>query len=410
MVELDNRDQNQLRGGTPPWSLTLTSPPRSFVKESFCCDILVVGAGITGALCGEYFAMRGYRTRIIDHQRPGHGSTTASTAMLLWEIDQRLGHLADLYGFERASKIYQTSFRATAGLVDLVESRGLPCGLRRRHSVYLSTPDVEARQLNVEHRIRRRAGLPGEFLGRRSLSEWFGINRDAAIVSPNSAESNPILLVKGILAEAIGQQAQILDAEAIGYHDASRSVTVELDDGHVIEAKYVVLATGYVMPDMIQSDIHKIVSTWAVATPPQLPTSLWRGRALIWEASEQYSYVRTTRENRIIIGGEDEESIVDPNARDQLIPSKANILLDKLKALWPDITAFAEFKWSGAFGTTADGLPLIGRVPGHPRIFAAYGYGGNGITYSYLASRVIGALIEGKNKEWFDYFAIDRSL
>ena len=32
-------------------------------------------------------------------------------------------------------------------------------------------------------------------------------------------------------------------------------------------------------------------------------------------------------------------------------------------------------------------LPLIGPVPGKNGIFAAYGYGGNGITFSYLAAR-----------------------
>ena len=55
-----------------------------------------------------------------------------------------------------------------------------------------------------------------------------------------------------------------------------------------------------------------------------------------------------------------------------------------------------------------DGLPLIGRVPGYPGIHAAYGYGGNGITFSYLAAQVIGELIAGRDRPWFDDFAIDR--
>lgn len=53
-------------------------------------------------------------------------------------------------------------------------------------------------------------------------------------------------------------------------------------------------------------------------------------------------------------------------------------------------------------------LPLIGRVPGQPRMLAAYGYGGNGITFSFLASRIIGALIAGAEASWFGHFAIDR--
>ncbi len=53
---------------------------------------------------------------------------------------------------------------------------------------------------------------------------------------------------------------------------------------------------------------------------------------------------------------------------------------------------------------------LIGRVPDHSRILATYGYGGNGITYSHLASRVLAATIAGENREWFDDFAIDRDI
>ena len=43
-------------------------------------------------------------------------------------------------------------------------------------------------------------------------------------------------------------------------------------------------------------------------------------------------------------------------------------------------------------------------------IYAAYGYGGNGITYSYLASRMIAASLAGDDKPWFDDFAIDRDV
>jgi glycine/D-amino acid oxidase-like deaminating enzyme len=129
---------------------------------------------------------------------------------------------------------------------------------------------------------------------------------------------------------------------------------------------------------------------------------------LIWEASQDYSYARTTPDHRIIMGGEDSDTIIEPEARDRLMPAKAETILDKLQVLWPKATNVAEFIWSGAFGTTRDGLPLIGRVPGHPRIHAAYGYGGNGITFSYLASRMIAASIAGNNQPWFDDFAIDR--
>ena len=72
--------------------------------------------------------------------------------------------------------------------------------------------------------------------------------------------------------------------------------------------------------------------------------------------------------------------------------------------------AIADKAWSGAFGQTRDGLPLIGALPGRPRMLTAYGYGGNGITFSYLASRLIAPTIAGRHKAEYDDYSLERLL
>lgn len=383
-------------------------PVRPSVNRDFRCEILVVGAGVTGSLAAEHLASQGHEVCIIDRQRPGLGSTTASTAMLLWEIDSSLNDLTAMYGFERAANIYRRSFGAVSGLTELVNTHSLACGMRHKRSLYLAAGKVGARELKAEHELRMRAGLPGEYLDHLTLLEEFGLYREAAIHSIGSADADPLLLCQALLNVATMHGVKVFDASAENYDNSGQAVIVELDNGHVIEAKHIVLATGYVMPEFLTSSLHKISSSWAIATPPQRASAIWRDGALIWEASENYSYARTTRDNRIIMGGEDDDEVIEPEARDRLMPAKAETILRKLNGLWSHAEPVAEFVWSGTFGTTTDGLPLIGRVPGHPRIHAAYGYGGNGITYSYLASRMIAASIAGNNQPWFDDFAIDR--
>src|SRR5690606_13811812 len=107
---------------------------------------------------------------------------------------------------------------------------------------------------------------------------------------------------------------------------------------------------------------HKVISTWAIATRRQEPSSLWPGEALIWEASDPYLYLRTTHDGRIICGGEDEE-FQDEERRDTLIPAKTRRLVRKLGKLLPSIDPTPEFSWAGSFGTTQTGLPFIGPVP-----------------------------------------------
>ena len=53
--------------------------------------------------------------------------------------------------------------------------------------------------------------------------------------------------------------------------------------------------------------------------------------------------------------------------------------------------------------------PSSAPFPGAARVLAAYGYGGNGITFSFMASRILAAQIAGTRRPWFDDFALDRT-
>jgi glycine/D-amino acid oxidase-like deaminating enzyme len=402
----DNTEQADLRGGRSPWFAGKGRPSRLDISENLKCDALIVGAGITGSLVAERLTRQGLDVIIVDRELPGRGSTAVSTSMLLWEIDRPLRELSDVYGFERASRIYRASLEAVAGLHSLVGKLGIACDMREKNSLYLAASESNA-ALMEEHRWRTRAGLPGDFLDHGVLLDSFGIARAAAICSPGAADADPVQLADGTLAAAVMRGARLFEGEAIAFDSAGRSVNVQLANDREIEARSVVLATGYVMPDIVRSTVHEVSSSWAIATGPQ-PQNIWNAGTLIWEDAKDYLYARTTRAGRIIIGGEDSTEIVEPEARDGLIPQKSHALAQRLAALWPLAKPDVEFRWAGTFSTTGDGLPMIGPVPGVSGVYAAYGYGGNGITFSYLAANLIGDLIAGRTSALLHDFAIDR--
>lgn len=406
ILDSGDTEQADLRGGRSPWFRPIQNPPSLDVRQSVKCDALIVGGGITGSLMAERLTRQGLDVIVIDRELPGKGSTAASTSMLLWEIDRSLGQLTQAYGFERASRAYRASLDAVAGLKSLVLQLGLACEMRDRNSLYLAAGDT-GKELLEEHRLRARAGLPGNFLDHPMLLDAFGIARAAAIVSPGAADADPVQLSRGMLRAAVARGARVCQGDAVGYDAASRAVHVQLHNGCEIEARSVVLATGYVMPDIVRSTVQKASSSWAIATRPQ-PQNIWKDGALIWEDSEKYLYARTTVAGRIIIGGEDSDEVIEPEARDRLIPAKETLLTEKLTALWPVAETDIEFRWAGTFDTTRDGLPLIGPVPGAKGIYAAYGYGGNGITFSFLAAQLIGDLIAGSSSPLLSDFALDR--
>lgn len=407
MLDPDSTRHADLRSGTPPWLAGVTRPVGAAPESDLRCEVAIIGGGITGCMLAEHLTAMGRDVVLVDRERAGFGSTLASTAMLQWEIDLPLRRLASLYGFEAAADVYRRSFSAVAGLIDLSGELGLSCNFLARDTIYLAAGEVGRRELQEECELRHRAGLPGLLLDHAALLASFGLDREAAIVSPGSAEADPLSLCHALLERAARRGALILRDEAVSYDGTAHSAAVVLSGGQVIEAGHVILATGYVMPDCLVTDLHQVASSWAVATVPQDPQGLWPSRALIWEASEDYIYCRTTSEGRIVFGGEDEEHD-DPTRREAQAQAKTSALQDKLQALLPEADARISHHWSGAFGKTSDGLPLIGRVPGQPRMLAAYGYGGNGITFSYLASRLLGALIAGEERAWFRHFAIDR--
>jgi glycine/D-amino acid oxidase-like deaminating enzyme len=117
--------------------------------------------------------------------------------------------------------------------------------------------------------------------------------------------------------------------------------------------------------------------------------------------------MRTTARDEIIIGGEDETS-ADAEERDRQIPAKVERLLQSLQALLPQARLEIDTAWAGFFSQTDDGLPLIGPVPNYPRCYAAFGYGGNGITFSALAASMIRAIIETGRHPLQELVAIDR--
>src|ERR1700733_2954957 len=158
-----------LRTGNPVWGGTSgASLDCRTLRASIKADVVVVGAGISGAFMAHALAPRYERVVVVDRRGPMRGATAASTAMLQFEIDQPLTVLAGKIGWTQADRAWRRSFRATQDLARLVTEEGIRCGLKRRESLYLAGNDMGARGLERECEARTSTGLPGRYLDRRT--------------------------------------------------------------------------------------------------------------------------------------------------------------------------------------------------------------------------------------------------
>ena len=56
------------------------------LKRDITCDVVVLGGGISGAFVAETLAREGLDVVVLDKREIGGGSTSASTALLQYEI------------------------------------------------------------------------------------------------------------------------------------------------------------------------------------------------------------------------------------------------------------------------------------------------------------------------------------
>lgn len=402
-----------LRDGRAFWptdnGLIQTYPP---LRADTAVDVAVIGAGITGALLADALTHAGLSVAVLDRRDVASGSTSASTALLQFEIDTNLHELRDMIGQGPADRAYHLCRDA----IDLVGElcRQLPdgCGFGRNGSLYYASLRRDGRMLEREQQAREEAGLNSEYLSSRELYTRFGIKAPAALFTPDGAEVDPYRLAHGLLARVAQRGGLITDRTTVTQLEEGRSGwTLHTDRGPKVQAGWVIVATGYEAEQFLGHRLARLKNSYALATEP-LPedTELWPTGCLIWETARPYLYARTTPDRRIIIGGED-DPFHSPERRERRLKSRAQRLHKALGQLQPQLDTEIAFSWAGTFGETKDGLAYIGPQPGKKRLLFALGYGGNGITYSVQAARLLTAHILGadaQDRADLNIFRLDR--
>lgn len=379
-----------LRSGHAYWPLKnglLASYPALASDES--CEVAVVGGGISGALIAERLVREGFRVVLLDCRDVGFGSTAASTALLQYEIDTELVDLMDKVGEQNAVAAYRAGLNAIDELESITERLRDDCAFVRRPSLYLASKKADVQRLEAEFECRQKFDFPVEWLDREAIEKDFPFSAPAAIRSEGDAEADAFRLTHRLLQS--GHQA------GLRVYDRTRVVDVDGDAGHftlftdreyIVEAERIVWATGYEAGQRFDPPIGNLNSTYAAISEPMEDFPNWPDRCLIWESARPYFYLRTTPDNRVIIGGGDTEGAED-HERDALVNRKTKTLVKRFEKMFPDSPFEVAYRWAGTFAETEDGLAYIGSPPDYPGEYFCLGYGGNGITMSVLARDII---------------------
>ncbi|KGP92507.1 amino acid oxidase [Pontibacillus chungwhensis BH030062] len=380
-----------LKSGSLLWMDTLKqakSYPR--ITENMTCDVVVVGGGVSGAIISRELVEAGIDTIVVEKRKVGHGSTSANTGLLQFSNDKPLTSCIETYGEEHGLRYYQLCL---AG-IDKVEALARECTIDpefiRRDSLYYASSEQDLSLLQTEYKTLDKYGFCVDYLERSDLERSFSFSKPGAIYSKGDAEVNPFKLTVGLMEASAKKGLRVFEeTEVVDHHEEEEEVTLLVKGDYTIRTKFVVYATGYEAQQMKRNRNAILETTFAIATEPVTHFPGWKDRCLIWETARPYLYARTTKDNRIIIGGLD-EAYVTKDKRERQLVSKRDQLLRSLLSLFPDLEGtHVDYYWGAVFGSTHDGFPIIGPQPEFPRSFFALNYGGNGTMYCTIAADLI---------------------
>ena len=390
-----------LQSGKLYWNETVEKTP-SYPKleENITCDVLIIGAGSSGAQAAYLLKDSGLDIVVVDKRKVGTGSTSTNTSLIQYLGDKTVTQLVNTFGEEKTFRHFKLCEQGIKEIEEISNSLPINPDYIKRDSLYYASYEEDLEGLQSDYSYLQKHGFHVDWLDEEQIAEKYPFKKRAAIYSYNDGEMNPLKYVYGLLESCKESGVKIYEETEINGKTLRKEEAIFYTQGHhEIKAKHVIVACGYESLEFKKEKNAVIESSYAMVTTPVADFSSWHKRTLIWETARPYIYMRTTQDNRIIIGGLD-ESTDDEEKRDNKIIHKRDQLLGEFRKLFPNIHVEAEYYLGAYYGGTHDGLPIIGKYEEFPNCYYIYGYGDNGTVYNYVLGKIVVDLIKyGKSDD-----------
>ncbi|HUN09595.1 MAG TPA: FAD-dependent oxidoreductase [Aggregatilineales bacterium] len=367
------------------WQADDTQPVRDV-------DVLVVGAGLVG--CGAaYFAAREHgREVVITEMRDlGLGTSSRNAGFMITGLDAYYHQSVARYGLAVTREMWGISQTAHRHWHHFIEGSGGQVRLNRCGSMLLAESADEALDLEEAARMLDAEGFEFEFIPGDPLGRGYY----AALRQPVDCAVHPLELARAVFAQSGAELIPNNELYRIenGEDDTVRVYTRQF----IFRARYVLLCTNAFSTSIDPYFIGKVIPTRAqcLVTAP-LKTGPVLGT--IGYSDYGYMYYRDTFDGRLLIGGgRKQNKILENDTTDDRVTDPVQRHLDHyLRTRFPEIDAPVERRWAGIMGFSADGLPLVGTLPGRPRVGFAVAFHGHGLAMgAAVAERAVDHLLKG---------------
>jgi glycine/D-amino acid oxidase-like deaminating enzyme len=290
-------------------------------------------------------------------------------------------------GRERARALWELTERT----LDRMESLAGDA-LRRVGSLRLAADDAERDALAAEHAALREDGYAVEWLD--VLPPPLDRLYRGAILHPGDGALQPARWVRRLARLAADAGAQIVEGSPV--------------DVDALDAPAVVVAADGLTSALV----------------PELAGIVWpvRGQVLVTEplaermferphyARAGYDYWQQLTDGRLVVGGKRDASL---DAENTSVEETTGVVQERLEAFVVELVGRLPritHRWAGVWGTTGDGLPLVGRVPGRDGVWVAGGYSGHGNVLGLACGDLVARAVAGEQPAELELFAPARLL
>jgi glycine/D-amino acid oxidase-like deaminating enzyme len=379
------------------------------LQNNLSTEVLIVGGGITGALCAYYFAKQNIKVVLVEKGEIAGCSTSISTSLLQYELDQLIKDLEKNYDLSKIIRAYRFANKGLHEIDSIIKDLSLDCDYIARDCLTYTTDSKNIDVLKYELEQRLANGFDVVFIDKNTPSYNFSFPIEAGIYSINGgAEINPVKFTIELLHKASQMGCEVYEnTEIKNYKHNNNSVQVYTADNQTISCKKVIVAAGYDNSTFSRKTYYTPYTSYNIVTSPISNITGWHKQCLIKTTENPYIYLRTTADSRIIIGGEDTRFIpelLEDSVADQKYPK----LLKRLNEMFPQLDFQIEYSYNGIFGATDDNLPYIGPDTSNKNIWYCLGYGANGILFSVNGAKMLSKLYNGYLDDDLDLVAMNR--
>jgi sarcosine oxidase len=339
-------------------------------------DVVVIGAGITGASAALHLAQAGASVRLVEAERVGAGGSGRAFGQVVPYLRTEPARTLSDLGAEAGERLIATAAETPALVAELVSRHSIACDLDANGLIFAAHSAHGAAYLRERRDVWAARGIDLPLLEAAETFAAIGGGRyRTGLIEPRGLSLNPLAYARGLARAAITAGTILHEhCRVTGISGRPGGWSVETSEGRVACDRLIVaagVALSGILPELrrriLPLRVHEAATT---PLPAEALTGILARQPALTDTRRLPSGVRRTGDGRLVV------TLSGPAGGGRAGDLAGG--LARLRALFPqlDVTALAE-SWSGWVDLAPDQYPRL--VEPRPNLLVGYGLSGRGL-------------------------------